>query len=81
MFHAGFGNGPAEDYADLGRLNSGLYDKFSRRLVERGVIVANRGIWYLSAAHTGEDIERTLEIAAIAMADLADDEALTALVQ
>lgn len=38
------------------------YSAFSVELLKRGVRVAGRGIWYLSAAHTEEHVEQTLEI-------------------
>ncbi len=37
------------------------YKRLVLALLERGVHVAMRGIWYLSTAHTEDDIEKTLE--------------------
>jgi len=37
------------------------YKRLALALLERGVHVALRGIWYLSTAHTEDDIEKTLE--------------------
>lgn len=36
------------------------YSRFVALMLERGVRLIGRGIWYVSAAHTEEDIERTL---------------------
>lgn len=37
------------------------YKDFALALLERGVNVASRGIWYLSTAHSAADIEATLD--------------------
>src|SRR5690606_39275951 len=60
-FHVGFGKGPITDYASLQHLDLEGYAKFASTLVDHGVWVTGRGIWYLSAAHTKEDIDQTLE--------------------
>ncbi len=60
-FHAGFGEGPVTDYRSLGRFDTERYNDFTNALVDHGVWVANRGIWYLSAAHEESDIDETLE--------------------
>lgn len=67
-FHAGIGRGPVSDYQDLARLDSDVYEKLARTLVEHGVWVTGRGIWYLSAAHDDADVDETLERADAAMA-------------
>lgn len=62
MFHVAFTRRPrirdARDYRDV---DAALYAAFASRLQERGIRVIPRGIWYLSTAHTEEDIARTLE--------------------
>jgi glutamate-1-semialdehyde 2,1-aminomutase len=67
-FHVGFGSGPITDHATLQRLDLAGYAEFARVLVEHGVWVSGRGIWYLSTAHTDADIDETLERASAAMA-------------
>jgi glutamate-1-semialdehyde 2,1-aminomutase len=37
------------------------YRRLAAELTERGIWVTQRGNWYLSAAHTGDDITRTLD--------------------
>ena len=39
-----------------------LYSDFALALLDEGVLVLPDGRWYLSAAHTAEQIDRTLEI-------------------
>ncbi len=50
----------------------GRYPKFRLALLERGVHIfpTEKGLWYLSAAHTEEDITRTLEAVDGALATL-----------
>ena len=66
-FHAGFGDGPVTDYRSLSRLDAARYDEFTRTLIDHGLWVAGRGIWYLSAAHGEADIDETLERVETAM--------------
>lgn len=66
-FHVGFGSGPVTDYASLQKLDLAEYDRFSRVLVEHGVWVTGRGIWYVSASHSDVDVDLTLERASSAM--------------
>lgn len=67
-FHVGFGSGPVTDYQSLQHLDLARYATFAGTLVEHGIWVTGRGIWYLSAAHTAADIDETLERVKAAMA-------------
>lgn len=67
-FHVGFGTGPVTDYASLQGLDLAGYAAFSGTLVEHGVWVTGRGIWYVSAAHSDADVDETLERVDAAMA-------------
>lgn len=71
-FHAGFGDEDEEvfDYRSLQRLDTNRYRKLAGFLVEEGVWVAPRGIWYVSAAHNDREVEVTLERAGTALARL-----------
>lgn len=40
------------------------YGNFVRKMLDRGVRLIGRGIWYLSTAHTDRDIEHALSVAA-----------------
>jgi glutamate-1-semialdehyde 2,1-aminomutase len=62
-FHARFDQGtePVTSYAQLQQLDADRYAQFARSLIQAGVWVAYRGIWYVSAAHTDRDVEETVE--------------------
>ncbi|GBC83152.1 Glutamate-1-semialdehyde 2,1-aminomutase [bacterium HR10] len=68
MFHVAFTTRPrirdARDYRDVETVE---YAAFAYRLQERGVRIIPRGIWYLSTAHTEDDIAQTLESVAAAL--------------
>lgn len=48
------------EYRDFFDCDVERYHRFAELLLDEGVRIVPRGIWYLSAAHTEEDIERTL---------------------
>ena len=61
-FHASFG--PDEDitrYRQLQQIDQHRYRSLGRALIDAGVWVAYRGIWYVSAAHGERDVDETLE--------------------
>lgn len=67
-FHASYGEGiEVHDHTDLSKLEHSRYRELAGRLVDHGVWVAARGIWYLSAAHGDNEIDATLERAEAAM--------------
>jgi glutamate-1-semialdehyde 2,1-aminomutase len=49
------------DYRDTLDRDEETYHKFAAALSDRGVRVKTAGLWFLSAAHTQEDIDVTLE--------------------
>lgn len=59
------------EYRDLMDNDWKSYNYFQKRLVDLGVRVIFRGNWYLSAAHTDEDIEFTLNQVDKVMSELA----------
>jgi glutamate-1-semialdehyde 2,1-aminomutase len=64
MFHVGFT--PLErvrNLRDTLTYDKTLYAQFVGRMQERGIRLIGRGLWYLSAAHTPEDIETAVESA------------------
>jgi glutamate-1-semialdehyde 2,1-aminomutase len=73
VFHTNFGYEEPSDYRsyvecfDLARLG-----RFVRALQDRGVRITLRGTWFVSAVHSQEDIERTLEAVALALRDMRD---------
>ena len=74
LFFVPEGSGPILDYDDAVRsASTGLYARFFRAMLERGVALAPGPyeIAFTSMAHSQEDLERTVEIAAEAMAQVA----------
>lgn len=63
FFSALFTDKPVTTYRDTFRLDRALYSKFWVRLLDMGIRVwpSARGLWYLSAAHTDDDILTTLD--------------------
>ncbi len=43
--------------------NEQLYRQFREGMLERGVRLINRGVWFVSTAHTQEDVQKTLDAA------------------
>jgi glutamate-1-semialdehyde 2,1-aminomutase len=67
-FHASFGDGEVYDFRDVQALDTARYKVLAARLVDAGLWLAARGIWYVSAAHGERELEVTLERAARAFA-------------
>jgi glutamate-1-semialdehyde 2,1-aminomutase len=67
-FHASFGDGEVHDFRGVQALDGARYKRLAARLVDAGVWVAARGIWYLSVAHGEHEVEVTLERAEAALA-------------
>jgi glutamate-1-semialdehyde 2,1-aminomutase len=72
MFWFGFTDGePIIDYrSHVGHVDAALMGTFTRSLQDKGVRIIGRGLWYVSAAHTEQDIESTLAIADAVMSEL-----------
>ena len=51
-------------------VDTARYARFCKAMLERGVRLPGRGIWFVSIAHTDEDIERTLAAANEALASV-----------
>ncbi len=69
-FHVSFGE-PEEpvDYRTYARRDAAAHDRFWVALQENGVRIVPEGTWFVSAAHTDEDVDRTLEAAAKALVE------------
>lgn len=64
MFHAGFTDQPSvTDYRGTLGYNRVKLAKFIAGMHDRGVRVIGRGLWYISAAHTEEDIDHAIKTA------------------
>lgn len=58
------------DYRSYLRCGLELQSRFVTRLLERGIRVTERGVWFLSLAHTEQDIDVTLDAARAALLSL-----------
>jgi glutamate-1-semialdehyde 2,1-aminomutase len=69
MFHLAFTDGqPIYDYRSYVRhVDEGKGHRFADLLLDEGVRCIPRGLWYLSTAHTEEDVEFTLDAARSAL--------------
>jgi glutamate-1-semialdehyde 2,1-aminomutase len=59
------------EYRDLMDNDGKRYNYFQKRLIDFGVRLIFRGNWYISAAHTDEDIDFTLQQVDRVMAEMA----------
>jgi len=48
-------------YSQLQRSDPDRYGRLAGTLIDQGVWVARRGIWYVSAAHTEADVAETAD--------------------
>lgn len=60
------------DYRDTLQRDDAAYKRLSSALADRGVRVKPNGLWILSAAHTDQDIDVTLEAVRAALAEVLD---------
>jgi glutamate-1-semialdehyde 2,1-aminomutase len=61
VFQVSFMDEPARNYRDTLRAQASLYSDFAMGLLDQGVLVLPDGRWYVSAVHTDDDIECTLQ--------------------
>jgi glutamate-1-semialdehyde 2,1-aminomutase len=68
-----FTDRPVHDYASATRSDTARYARFFRGMLARGIYPppSQFEAWFLSAAHTKRDIEKTIEAASGALRDLA----------
>jgi glutamate-1-semialdehyde 2,1-aminomutase len=63
-FHVAFtDDDDVHDYRSFSRIDAARRDRFNARLHSEGVRITARGTWFLSAAHSDEDIEESLAAA------------------
>jgi len=69
-----FTDRPVHGYASATSANTDAYARFFRAMLSRGVYLppSQFEAWFLSAAHTSRDIERTIAAARLAMLAIAD---------
>ena len=64
VFHTGFSPlAKVSDYRDSLHYDKSLQGKFIAALHDRGIRIIGRGLWYISAAHTPQDIDHAIETA------------------
>lgn len=52
------------NYRDCLESDGSKYAVFTRAMLDRGIRIIGRGIWYISTAHTEADIDKAIEVAA-----------------
>jgi len=74
-----FVNGPVHDYRSATSANTARYATFFRGLLARGVYPPPSQFegWFLSAAHTDRDVDRTIAAARAALHDMAERTSIT----
>ncbi|MBI5396255.1 MAG: aspartate aminotransferase family protein [Verrucomicrobia bacterium] len=71
MFHLGFTSQlRVRDYRDTTRYDRARYVRFCRAMLDHGVRLLPRGVWFVSAAHTEEDIQKTVAAAEVSLKTL-----------
>jgi glutamate-1-semialdehyde 2,1-aminomutase len=71
MFHAGFTlRSSVSEFRHTFEYDTALGLEFVRELQDRNIRIIGRGLWYISAAHTEEDIDEALAAAADALHSL-----------
>ena len=64
MFHAGFTTlDKVRDFRDTLSYDKPRYARFVAAMQDRGIRLIGRGLWYISAAHTPEEIDRCVKTA------------------
>jgi len=50
-----------EDFDTFNRRDGALYARFAERMLDEGVLLRPNGLWYVSAVHGDEEIDKTLQ--------------------
>lgn len=73
MFHTGFTDlNKVKDYRDTFLYDRNKLGKFIAGMHDRGVRIIGRGLWYISAAHTEDDIDHAIAVAKEVLHNLSD---------
>ena len=59
-FHVSFGQADVTDYRTLQSLDLARYERLATALVENGIWLTGRGVWYVSAAHGPRELDVAL---------------------
>jgi glutamate-1-semialdehyde 2,1-aminomutase len=77
VFHLSFTSiGSMKDYRDTQSADSHLRDEFLEAMLDAGIYLLPDGRWYVSTAHTLEDVEATLQAVQTAFSQLSASAAL-----
>lgn len=68
-FHVSFGDNVITDHRSLQRLDLARYADLANALVQHGIWVARRGVWYVSAAHGPGELDEALTRFKVAYTD------------
>ncbi len=72
MFHTGFTPlTKVRDFRETLSYDKPRYSRFVAAMQERGIRLIGRGLWYVSAAHTPQEIEHCIETAYAALSEIA----------
>lgn len=73
VFHSGFaGVDEVRNLRDCANYDQGKIGNFTYGLLQRGIRVIGRGLWFISAALTEEDVQHTLEVADEVLAEIGE---------
>lgn len=62
MFHTGFTDlKEVKDYRDVLQYDKPKLKKFIAALHDKGIRIIGRDLWYISAVHTMENVEKALQ--------------------
>lgn len=71
MFNIGFTDlKSVKDYRDTLSYDRAKLGKFISAMHDERVRIIGRGLWYISAAHTEEDIDHAIKVSARVMASI-----------
>lgn len=71
VFHTGFTTlKKVRDYRDTLQYDKNMQSKFIAAMHDRNIRIIGRGLWYISAAHTENDIDQAIETARIVLKNL-----------
>jgi glutamate-1-semialdehyde 2,1-aminomutase len=71
MFHMGFiARESVTEYRHVLDYDKPLYIEFCQRMRQSGVRLIERGLWYISAAHTDNDIDQCLDVVAASIKEI-----------
>jgi glutamate-1-semialdehyde 2,1-aminomutase len=64
MFHTGFTElSVVQDFRDVQHYDRAKLAKFVAAMQEGGIRIIGRGLWYISTAHTDEDVDKAISLA------------------